>query len=125
MIYRAFAYIGRSSLEQNEVTAFIEAGTRTHAERRLREALGLIWHVGPERVEHYNLADEAELLRQAFGDASTGDARLLETGFSDGRPSYADPDRTLLLLSPRSLRRMVQAQQLAAQLPRTEFAVAA
>jgi hypothetical protein len=123
MIYRAIAYVLRSI--EDESIVYIDAATRATAHEALSAVLPTIWGVEPHRVEYYNLDDEHDLVSQAFGDAHTGDARLLEIGWSDNRPLYASADRTLLLLGPRSLRRMVQAQQLAAQLPRTEFAVAA
>lgn len=123
MIFRAIAYIVGAI--DDEVIVYVDAGCRQAALERLSVALHTIWRVGSEQVEHYNLADEHELIAQAGGEPATGDARLLEVGWADGRPSYAPPERTLLLLGPRSLRRMVQAQQLASLLPRAVFTVAA
>lgn len=65
----------------------------------------------------YNLDSEPELIRTAFGAPSTGDLRLLETGWNKGRPHYADPNTVLLYTGPVSTRRLHAALQQLESLP--------
>jgi hypothetical protein len=122
MIYRAIAYPAISSAADTEQVVFIEAISRQDASDRLHAVLASAWGVP---AEFYNLSDERELLRNAAGEPSTGDARLLETGFSRGTPTYAAPDNTHYFVSPRALRRLVAAQRFAAALATGQHLAAA
>lgn len=119
MLYRAFAYICESL--QSEVTVFFEVhgSQRSQAvHEHLRSTLASMWHVPPHTVDFYNVFDERELLGDhAFGDVSSGDARLLETGAGGDAPiHYAKPEATLLLVRPEALKRLHAAQQLVSHL---------
>jgi hypothetical protein len=93
-----------------EVHVFFECGSQPPAQH-LTQLLGLAWGVPADRLEVYNVLNEDELLRDwALGDASTGDARLLETGFDGDRILYARPGRTLLMTSPQAAARIAAAQ---------------
>jgi hypothetical protein len=91
---------------------FFEA---THNQRGqlLDHLLHAAWAVDVETdLDAYNLCSESELLNEwALGEAETGDMRLFETGSSYGLPMYADPARTLMMVTPATLARLHAAQQ--------------
>ena len=115
MIYRAMAYIA-GSLDDTHQVVYFETAVRSEADARLRTVLSTTWRLPAERIDYYNLNDEDEVLRCAFSAPDTGDARLLEIGWSDGRPRYAEPESTQFLVGPRAMRRLAAAQRLAGQL---------
>lgn len=115
MIYRAIAFI-LGSLDDTERVVFIEATTRSDAHERMSVLLSTAWRQPIDRIDYHNLDNEYELMRCAFGEQATGDARLLEIGWSDGWPRYAETDRTQFLVGPCATQRMAAAQRLAAQI---------
>ena len=124
MIYRAIAYIA-GSLDDTEQIVYVEATLHSDADARLKAVLGVTWRLPADRIDYYNLNDENEVCRCAFGARETGDARLLEIGWSDGQVRYAEPERTQFLVGPRAMRRLVAAQRLAAQLQQAAMKTAA
>lgn len=68
------------------------------------------WDVPEDDLNIYNIVRERPLLHQATGDAGTGDMRLFEVGFWHG-PTYVEPERTLMLVCPPTLRRLLAAQR--------------
>jgi hypothetical protein len=116
-LHRAFAYVLQS--DEPEVCVFFETDlTCETPAQQLHRLLSLAWGVPIDRVESYNHTTQVELLCEcALGPASTGDARLLETGAGGEAPiHYARPEFTLLLVGAKNHERLVRAQQLAAQL---------
>lgn len=110
-LYRAIV-ISRSHAE--EVAVFFEA-PREQRHDHLQRLLHLAWQVSAEDLTIYNLNSAHELLNEwALGEAETGDMRLFESGFCDDAVIYHDPLRTLMLVSPATLKRLVEAQR---QLP--------
>lgn len=124
MIYRALAYIA-GSLDDTEQIVYVEATLHSEADARLKAVLSVTWRLPVERIDYYSLHDEDEVRRCAFGAPETGDARLLEIGWSDGRVRYAEPERTQFLVGPRAMRRLVAAQRLAADLQQATTKTAA
>lgn len=98
-----------------EVTVFFEVprGVDAAAHEALESLVCLAWHEAtPDDLHIYNCFSEAEMLGSwALGDESTGDMRLFEDGFCHGAPTYAEPERTLMLVSPATLKRLVTAQR--------------
>lgn len=93
-----------------EVHVFFEAADEQAAPAQLLRQLALAWGVDAAQVDFYNLWAEAELVGQALCEASTGDLRLLETGFAR-TPLFCDPARTLFFVTPPTLARLVLAQE--------------
>jgi hypothetical protein len=123
ILYRAVAYVhGRPS---PEVHVFFEAPPLTNPGEELLQLLNCMWRTGSETVEIYNIVDEYKLISLwAVGDAFTGDARLLELGLgAAGRVAYCLPSRTLLLVSPPVLLRLVKAQDAAQSLAKAGYTV--
>lgn len=124
-LYRAVAYrlvslrdtVGNSVWP--EVTAFIEVPqpdpSKGAVAAHLLQVLATVWGCSAAEVDYYNLWSEGELLRNSNLPASAGDARLLENGWYDG-PLFCDMERTVMLVQPQTLRRLVRAQGLAADL---------
>lgn len=125
-LYRAVAYrmvALRESVGDSvwpEATVFIE----THqpdaatASAHLIRTLAAAWSCPTSEIDFYNLWSEGELLRASHLPASAGDARLLENGWSYG-PLFCDIERTVMLVRPHTLRRLVRAQGRAADLQMT------
>lgn len=117
-LFRAVAYrLQRldtpQHLQQPEVHVFVEAADATAASALLLRGLALLWHCEPADIEFYNLTSEADLIgRDGFGPPEIGDACLLATGWFHG-PLFCRPERTLALVSPRTLDRLHRARQLA------------
>src|SRR3989442_2522220 len=103
-LHRGIAYVPRSNIDCEVVIAFFECVGSAASPQALHRLLASTWGLPDEAIEIYNIHSEQELLAQAFGDAATGDARLLETGFDGTRPTYAERARTLLLVRPATLR---------------------
>lgn len=96
-----------------EMHVFFEAPAGVRPEEELADLLVFAWNVRRDSVVAYNIWTEKELLTElAFGHVSTGDARLFETGWADGRVSYADPLRTQFFVSPLTHQRLLRAQAL-------------
>lgn len=114
MLYRAFAYQFQPDLApfdatvQPEVLVFFEAHTREAAGATLQRGLALAWGCRLDDVEFYNLADEHEVCAD-WGDEAPGDAALWVTGRSHG-PLFQSLERTLMLVRPLTLRRLLQAR---------------
>lgn len=95
MIYRAICYKVTDhpgygfTADTDEVIVLFEAPP-TECRAQLRTMLKGLWGCMPEQVEWYNLASEDELFRDSMDETGeTGDLRLLETGWSDGKIRYA------------------------------------
>ena len=113
MLFRAIAYqtAPYSTPEEGEVVVFFESPSEKDAWPRLQKLLMQAWQAKADHVEAYNIHHERELLNVlAGGDASTGDARLLEIGAGPDGEYYVKPESTLLLVTPRMLGRLVAAQ---------------
>ncbi len=113
-LFRAFAYQlqrlnTRPADEQPEVMVFFEAPSAEAAPAVLLRLLALAWGCTPADVEFYNLFDEHEL-RLRDGDDVPGDAALWCSGMYHG-PLFHRLDRTLLLVRPRTLERLLLARQ--------------
>lgn len=116
-LYRAVAYrmvalretVGESVWP--EATVFIESpSTDTAAvSAQLLRLLAATWGCQAAEVDFYNLWGEGELLRNSHMPPTAGDARLLENGWHHG-PLFCDVERTLMLVRPNTLRRLVLAQ---------------
>lgn len=122
-LYRAVAYrmvglhnpVGDSLWP--EVTVFIEApqpDTASAAAQLLR-ALSAAWGCATTDIDFYNLWSEGELLRNSGLPHLAGDARLLQNGWFHG-PLFCDVARTVLLVRPPTMQRLVRAQGMAADL---------
>lgn len=119
MLHRAVASIRDTApiagaVYQPEVAVFFEASSDM-APALLLRALSIAWGVSVDQIEIYNIWSEYELIDQACAAADTGDARLFENGYSDG-PLYCDPGRTLFLVRPAMLERLLLAQAAASLL---------
>lgn len=109
MLHRAIAYIDRS-LDDTECVVFFEHyGTDDGRTERLKALLSTAWRVSADSIVAYNVDDERSV--SGFSD-DVGDTRLFESGWSDGAPVYHRRERTMLLVGPTMLRRLVAAQRL-------------
>lgn len=72
--------------------------------------LGCAWDLELTDLQVTDVIRERPLIARARGHVATGDLRLFENGFWRG-PLYCEPDRTVLLVCPSTLRRLVAAQQ--------------
>ena len=112
MLFRAYAYTTSGPLDETEVAIFFHAPSRAAAWPTLQTLLTTAWNVNADALDAYNFFPESELLGEhAAGDASTGDARLFESGAGPNGISYLDPQRTLMFVRPATLRRLLAAQQ--------------
>ena len=113
-LYRA--HVG-SNRHNCEFTVFFEAREHSRLDH-IERLMCLLWDTRPEDLHIYNIWSEAELLTTAaFSDADAGDLRLLETGWFRG-PLHAAPERTLILTSPVTARRLQALQQQVQQVQR-------
>lgn len=115
-LYRAIAY-QLQPLDtpyadlQPECCVFFEAHTSEAAPALLLRLLALAWGCTPAEVEFYNLHSERELLQAGRDDDGlAGDAALWISGNYHG-PTFHRTDRTLLLVRPSTLERLLQAHQ--------------
>lgn len=96
------------------VTVFFEVpwGLTTEMDlgQHLAMQLACAWDVEMTDIHVTDVIRERPLLARARGHVSTGDLRLFENGYWRG-PLYCEPDRTLLLVCPTTLRRLVAAQR--------------
>jgi hypothetical protein len=101
-----------SSHHNAELVVFFEVhGWAGPVYAHLEATLARLWNVQHDDLDIYNVHSESELKTEAFGDASTGDSRLFEVGFCDGRVVYAKRATTQFLVSPPTLARLLAAQQ--------------
>ena len=119
MLHRAVASIRDTApiagaVDQPEVAVFFEASSDM-APALLLRALSIAWGVSTDQIEVHNIWSEYELIDQSSAAVDTGDARLFENGYSDG-PLYCDPGRTLLMVRPVMLERLLLAQAAASLL---------
>lgn len=134
VLHRAIAYrLERTHTpddqHQPEVTVFFEAPTVTAASSLLR-LLALTWGCQPPDVEFYNLETEYDLIQGVYAPSAKngaanemGDAALLVTGWYQG-PLFCRADRTLMLVRPLTLKRLLRARVLAVSLHATQRAAA-
>ena len=99
---------------QPEVMVFWECANRDRAGATLLRLLALAWGCGAADIDYYNLDDEHELRRRNGGDAP-GDAALWATGQFLG-PLFHPAERTLMLVRPLTLERLMKAYVAAAPL---------
>lgn len=119
MLYRAFVYTGYPT-QHSEATVFFEAhdASSTGLDAALRNLVALAWRMPAVAVEYYNVFSETELRGRSDQVAERGadrDTCLLETGWGHDGTLYADPARTMLLVSPRWHARLLAAQERAMQ----------
>lgn len=113
-LYRAFVSSTRLSCE---FTVFFENSHHSRLDH-IEQLMCLLWDTRPEDLQIYDICSEAELLTTAaFSGPEAGDLRLLETGWFQG-PLHAAPERTLILTSPITARRLQGLQQRAQQVQR-------
>lgn len=110
-LHRALATQGRG---QPQMVVFFEipwdAVTTMDVGSWLQILLAAMWDVPPDAVQLNGITRERPLLSDAIGGEATGDLRLFETSQWHG-PIYAEPERTLLLVCPATLARLVAAQR--------------
>lgn len=94
---------------QPECCVFFESATLEAAPALLLRLLALAWGCTPADVEFYNLHTAPELLRDGAAEAP-GDAALWLSGNYHG-PLFHTPERTLLLVRPNTLARLMRAWQ--------------
>lgn len=123
LLYRATACI--RGTDAPEVHVFFEAPPLTHPGNELLHMLTAVWFARIGSIHIENIVEEYEYLsRWAVGSKITGDARLFEVGLGDGgRVDYCDPERTLMLVSPRVLKRLVLGQRAAAELAASGYTI--
>ncbi|AIA69858.1 hypothetical protein ECA0518 [Pectobacterium atrosepticum SCRI1043] len=94
----------------DEQTVFFETFHTEHAGERLRSLLANTWGVPESSVIVYNVFPERELSLLSLDDSSSDDKMLFETGWDRDakRPCYLD-DFPLMLVSPRTYKRLVKA----------------
>lgn len=99
----------------NEVRVFFEASLFVESPAQaLLDLLSTTWRISVEHIEVYNVHTERECMAEwALGEASTGDARLLESGAGPEGISYTRRDQVLMLVRPATMRRLVAAQEAA------------
>lgn len=102
---------------QPEVTIFFETNQEDPG-YNLRELLAKLWSADERDIDVQLICSADYVLKHwCIGEASTGDARLFELGFdADGTVRYAVPERTLFLVTPATLQRLVLAQRSAGEL---------
>lgn len=121
-LYRA---IVTSALRDREAVVFFEAPVHRERLDHVEQLMSVVWDVPAHDIEAYNVHSAEELLERGFGDAETGDLRLFETGWSEGRPLYADPAQTLLLVGSQALYLRLYYAQLLAPVRPAELLAAA
>lgn len=108
-LYRAVA-TSRSLLETVHVFAEFDIWAGT-AESQLTTTLARLWCVQPADIAICNLRSEEEQLAAAVGVPYTGDARLFELPSIQGAVNYIDERATLMLVTPKTLRRLLAARE--------------
>jgi hypothetical protein len=104
-LYRA--HVQPKDWRQPELTAFIEAGSRETAVRKISQAIAAIeFGSTPESVAEriYNLAGATELIDDGLGEDIEG--RLFETGWGGSKPICFVEHPLVLLADPGPLLRV-------------------
>lgn len=114
-LYRGMAALNQPG--QSELTVFFET-TAQDPGHELGLLLSQIWNVPPRDVDVQLVCSAEYVLKHwCTGDEVTGDARLFELGFdAEGVVNYVAPERTLFLVTPNTLQRLVIAQRGAGEL---------
>lgn len=114
-LYRAAAALNRPG--QPELIVFFETDFEDPG-YDLTSTLQSLWCADRNEVDVLLVCTADYVLKHwCIGDESTGDARLFELGFdADGTVRYAQPERTLFLVTPATLQRLVLAQRGAGEL---------
>ncbi|HRD84477.1 MAG TPA: hypothetical protein PLF63_04825 [Rubrivivax sp.] len=122
LLHRAHASLLGS--HDSAIAVFFEVLPLCDPATTLAHMLAPMWGCRPVDVEIASVCSVDYALRHwTRGSAATGDARLFECGFgADGRIEYLLPERTLLLVTPPQLQRLVQAQRAAQQLADAGYA---
>lgn len=115
-LYRAVAYrLERANTPRSEswpeMTVFVEATSRQDAHSKLQMLLAHAWDCLSQEVEHYNLFSEDELRASPY-HLLPADTALLCNGWNHG-PLFARADRTLMLVTPPTLARLLAARRVA------------
>lgn len=96
------------------ITVFFEAPWNLVPEMEPGPFLALLlacaWDLELADLQVKDVIRERPLIARARGHVATGDLRLFEVGYWHG-PIYAEPERTVLLVCPTTLRRLVAAQR--------------
>jgi hypothetical protein len=97
------AHISAPDSSRPELTAFVEAGTRDAAVRKIAGAIAVLEYRNFEDVAErlYNCSSAAELIDEGLSDDL--EARLLETGWSGGKPTHFVEHPLVLLADPTPL----------------------
>lgn len=100
--------------DRTEVVVFVEVPwdelVHANVARMVSLLVAAAWNVHPDDLRVASPVRERPLLSMSRGGPQTGDLRLFEVGHWHG-PIYAEPERTLLLVGPATLRRLVTAQR--------------
>lgn len=107
---------------QPEVMVFFESATAEGSSATLLRLLALAWGCSASDVDFYNLESEHDL-RRCHGDYAPGDAALWVSGSHHG-PLFQRVDRTLMLVRPLTLQRLLQARAQAEPLAQRQAAAA-
>ena len=96
------------------VTVFFEVAWEQATKLDLGLHVGILlacaWDLEMTDLQVQDVVRERPLIARARGHVSTGDLRMFENGYWRG-PLYCEPDRTVLLVCPTTLRRLVAAQR--------------
>lgn len=103
------AVIG-SRLHDCEFVVFFNCPMGAQPAAHVEDLVAYVWHVGVQDLDVYNVRSERELVEDAILSPDAGDLRLFETGAYKGRPTFADPARTLMLVRPSTQTRLASAQ---------------
>lgn len=87
-IYRAVVEGGKGSVIQDSFYLFFCAGDRLDAMERLQELTKTLFGEHEDDYEVYNVNSRAELSKDAFDAFAFEDSYLVESGFSEGNPTY-------------------------------------
>ncbi|MGJ7605460.1 hypothetical protein ACSFA7_14070 [Variovorax sp. LT1R20] len=117
------AVIG-SRLHDCEFVVFFDCPLGEAPAPHVEDLVSAVWHVDASDLDIYNVRSERELVEQAIAEADAGDLRLFEVGAYQGRPMFADPSRTLMLVHPSTQMRLTSAQILVPSVACTEEAAA-
>ena len=100
-LYRA--HVTAADWRRTEVTAFVEAGTREAAIRKIAGAIAVLEYRKPEEISEriYNLASAEELIAENLSEDHG--LRLFETGWSGGKATHFVEEPLVLLINPGPL----------------------
>lgn len=87
-IYRAVVEGGKGSVIQDSFYLFFIAGDRLDAMERLQELTNTLFGDHGDDYEFYNVNSRAELSKDVIDRFAFEDCYLVESGFTNGKPTY-------------------------------------